>query len=94
MIVLDNLRYKPNGQANSITRGYSMQHYQIRALLGLPIGKLPNTSTLPTLIGNVYVWMIARPNNARRQHRIFAACPNCSWYVPAGRLAQHLKACP
>lgn len=89
-IILDNLRYKSASQANSITRGWPMHHYQIREALGLNPKRLPVHAVPPQMIGNVKVWVLPRSNNSRRQHRVMCQCPRCHGEGPAGRLAQHI----
>ena len=79
-------------------RGWQLQCHQIRQLLGINVGKLPNNDKiLDFRIGNVNLMLLpkaeakARAPKTRHPHRLIARCPRCSQEVGAGKLFQHQR---
>ena len=67
-----------------------LHHDKIRAAMGLP-KKLPRTGMEPKCINGVWYFLLSSFNAPRKtsKHRMYAICPSCGNYVPAGRLHQH-----
>lgn len=60
-------------------------------VMTLPTG--PTTGVIPGLYMVRVVPGVARLNHHTAAHRVFVECANTGAFIPAGRLAQHAKAC-
>lgn len=79
-------------------RGYQLPHFRLREMLGLDPGRLPdNSDTLLLEVDGISIAVFTRLQaksihpESTRPHRVYAGCPTCGKYVPAGRLRQHSR---
>jgi hypothetical protein len=88
-----------NEIVNLKLNGRQLFHYQIKRFLGIPV-KLPiDFSLLSIFLGNVLISVLSKrdakfhfqsKHSSKFYHRVIAHCPECSTWVPAGKLQQHL----
>lgn len=73
-------------------RNYQMRCDEIYAALGFdPKKHLPKEGFTGAMIGNVYVWVLPKTEQAQDAARTWCACPDCGKALTAGKLEQHRK---
>lgn len=92
MTIKDDLKY---GLPMFPDRTYRLQAHNLKMFLGLG-SKLPdNKERLNFRLKNIALTLFTKREahgfmpKSKRPHRLYARCPECMCWLPAGRLQQH-----